>query len=353
MVEKIRVAVVDDSLFIRTILSDMLSEDHDIEVVGTAKDGIEALRLIENKEVDVVTMDIVMPNLDGIEALKKIMGMKEPPAVVMLSAADRASADTVMKSLDIGAFDFILKPVSTSSTEILGLKWEITTKIKAAFKSEWKRAPEECIADMKMPSTDSKSSVGSDRVIAIGSSTGGPVALRYILTCMPPHLPSPIVIAQHMPKTFTESFAERLAKKTKIKVSEAMDGDVLRDGHAYIAPGDRHMRIFLNARRKLEIAFEEGDRIHGGRPSVDLLLTSAAEAAGKKAIGVILTGMGSDGAKGIKKSKESGGYTIAQDEETSLVWSMPHSAIRLGVVDKVLPLQDIPNAVLNRVGMRT
>ena len=352
MVEKIKVAVVDDSLFIRTILSDMLSADSEIEVVGTAKDGLEAVRLVEEKEVDVVTMDIVMPRSDGIHALGKIMAMEDPPSVVMLSAADRASADTVMKSLEMGAFDFILKPASTSSTDILRLKWEILSKIKAAFKTGWKRTPEECIADLKAVPADTKGIPSSDRVIAIGSSTGGPVALRYILTCMPQHLPAPIVIAQHMPKAFTESFAERLGKKTRIDIKEATDGEVLKDAHAYIAPGDCHMRIFSNDKRKLEVALDEGERIGGGRPSADILLTSAAEAAGKKAIGIILTGMGTDGAKGIKKIKEAGGFTIAQDENTSLVWSMPHAAIKLGVVDRVLPLQDIPAALLSRVGVR-
>jgi two-component system, chemotaxis family, protein-glutamate methylesterase/glutaminase len=352
VVERIKVAIVDDSLFIRTILSDMLSTDSEIEVVGTAKDGFEAIRLIETKEIDVVTMDIVMPKMDGIQALEKIMKMKEPPSVMMLSAADRASADNVMRSLEIGAFDFILKPASTSSTDILRLKWEILAKIKAAFKAEWKRAPEECIADLKAPASEPKNAPSSERVIAIGSSTGGPVALRYILSCMPATLPAPIVIAQHMPKAFTESFAERLDKKTRITIKEAEEGDILKDAHAYIAPGDRHMRIFSNERRKLEVAFEEGGRIKGGRPSVDLLLTSTAEAAGNKAIGIILTGMGSDGARGIKKIKEVGGFTIAQDEETSLVWSMPHSAIKLGAVDKVLSLQNIPAALLTRMGVR-
>ena len=354
MVEKIKVAIVDDSLFIRTILSDMLASDPEIEVVGTAKDGNEAVSLVEKKKVDVVTMDIVMPRMNGIEALEKIMGMKKPPSVLMLSAADRASADNVMKSLDIGAFDFILKPVSTSSTDILRLKWEILSKIKAAFKSEWKRAPQECIEDLKAPALkqEAKGATSYGRVIAIGSSTGGPVALRYILACMPGTMPAPIVIAQHMPKAFTESFAERLDKKTDIKIKEAKDGDVLKDAVAYIGPGDRHMRIFCNDKRKLEVAFEEGGRIQGGRPSADLLLTSAAEAAGNMAVGIILTGMGSDGAKGIKKIKEVGGFTIAQDEGTSLVWSMPHSAIKLGVVDKVLPLKDIPHAILSKLGVR-
>ena len=352
VVEKIKVAVVDDSLFIRTILTDMLNADPEIEVVGVAKDGIEAIKLVGDKEVDVVTMDIVMPRADGLHALERIMRMKEPPSVVMLSAADRASADTVMKSLEIGAFDFILKPASTSSTDILRLKWEITSKIKAAFKSEFKRAPEECVADLHAEPKEAKAAPSSDRVIAIGSSTGGPVALRYILTCMPARLPAPIVIAQHMPKAFTESFAERIGKKTRIKIKEAREGDVLKDAHAYIAPGDRHMRIFSNEKRKLEVAFDEGGRIGGGRPSADILLSSAAEAAGNKAIGVILTGMGADGARGIKKIKEAGGFTIAQDEETSLVWSMPHSAIKLGVVDRVLPIQDIPAALLSRLGVR-
>lgn len=352
VVEKVKVAIVDDSLFIRTILAEMLSKDPEIEIVGTAKDGIEAIDLVSKNKVDVVTMDIFMPRADGIQALEKIMQLQSGPAVVMLSAADRASADIVMKSLELGAFDFILKPVSTSSTDILRLKWEILSKIKAAHKAEGKRAPDECVEIIKIKKVPERRRTPTyGRVIAIASSTGGPVALRHILTCMPAHLPAPIVIAQHMPKAFTESFAERLSKKCRIKVKEAREGEVLKEGFAYIAPGDRHMKIITNANGKLEVTLQEGERIRGGRPSADMLLSSAAEAAGKNAIGVILTGMGGDGAKGIKKIKESGGFTIAQDEGTSLVWSMPRAAIRLGVVDKILPIQDIPRAILQNIGV--
>lgn len=353
MVDKIKVAVVDDSLFIRTILSDMLSTDPELEIVGTAKDGIEAVELVGRKKIDVVTMDVVMPRSDGLQALEKIMKLQDNPAVLMLSAADRSSADTVMKSLELGAFDFVMKPASSSSTNILRLKWEIISKIKAAHRAGGRRALEAEEVILKIPAmkdltkTTAKS---SGRIIAIGSSTGGPVALRYILQSMPAHLPAPIVIAQHMPKAFTESFSERLGKKCKIKVMESKEGEALRDGCAYIAPGDCHMRV-LYENGKLKTTIEEGDRIRGGRPSVDILLSSVAEASGEQAIGVILTGMGGDGARGIRSIKECGGHTIAQDESTSLVWSMPRSAIRLGVVDQVLPLDQIPRALLNDIGV--
>lgn len=354
MVDKIKVAVVDDSLFIRTILSDMLSTDPEIEIVGTAKDGIEAVELVGRKKIDVVTMDVVMPRSDGLQALEKIMKLKDNnPAVLMLSAADRSSADTVMKSLEFGAFDFVMKPASTSSTNILRLKWEIISKIKAAHRAGGRRALEAEEGILKMPAMKDLSkptTKSSGRIIAIGSSTGGPVALRYILQSMPAHLPAPIVIAQHMPKAFTESFSERLGKKCKIKVMESKEGEALRDGYAYIAPGDSHMRVTYE-NGILKATMEEGDRIRGGRPSVDILLSSVAEASGKNAIGVILTGMGGDGARGIKSIKECGGHTIAQDESTSLVWSMPRAAIRLGVVDQVLPLEQIPRALLSDIGV--
>ena len=350
MVDKIKVAVVDDSLFVRTILSDMLSSDPEIEVVGTAKDGIEAVELVERLKPNVVTMDLVMPRANGLQALEQITERMSETSVIMLSAADRASADSIMKSLDLGAFDFVLKPASTSSTDILRLKWEIITKIKTAFKSGGKRIEEEeATLSISSKVTEKTCAVKTGPVIAVGASTGGPVALRHILMTMPPKLPAPIVIAQHMPKAFTESFSERLAKKCKIKVVEAKEGDVLMDCTAYIAPGEHHMEI-VEERGKLIVELQEGARLRGGRPSVDLLLSSVAEAVGKKAVGVILTGMGSDGARGIKKIKEAGGMTIAQDEQTSLVWSMPRAAIRLGVVDLVLPLHDIPRAILSGVG---
>lgn len=352
MVDRIKVAVVDDSLFIRTILSEMLSTDPELEIVGTAKDGLDAIELAKSKKIDVMTMDVVMPRADGLQALEKIMEMKANPAILMLSAADRSSADTVMKSLELGAFDFVMKPNSSSSTNILRLKWEIIAKIKAAHKAGGKRAKEAEEEPLKIPvlKDPSRQMKSSGRLIAIGSSTGGPVALRHILMSMPAHLPAPIVIAQHMPKAFTESFSERLSKKCRIKVLESKEGDVLKDGHAYIAPGDKHMRIVCENGRLLT-ALEEGDRIRGGRPSADLLLSSAADAAGNNSIGVILTGMGGDGARGIKRIKECGGCTIAQDESTSLVWSMPSAAIRLGVVDQVLPLEDIPRALLIEIGV--
>jgi two-component system chemotaxis response regulator CheB len=348
--DKIRVVVVDDSLFVRTILSDMLSSDPEIEVVGAAKDGLDAIELVRREKPNVVTMDLVMPRMDGLQALEKIAKTEPNTSVIMLSAADRASADAIMKSLDLGAFDFVMKPASTSSTDILRLKWEIITKIKLAFKSGGKRIVEkEEILSLPQRRAETKVPAKIGPVVAIGASTGGPVALRYILGSMPPKFPAPIVIAQHMPKAFTESFSERLSKMCRISVVEAKEGMVLSPCHAYIAPGEKHMEV-VESNGKLEVRLSEGERLRGGRPSVDLLLSSVADAVGKNAIGVILTGMGSDGARGIKRIKEVGGKTIAQDEETSLVWSMPHAAIRLGVVDEVLPLKEIPRAILKGVG---
>ncbi|MDH4122975.1 MAG: chemotaxis response regulator protein-glutamate methylesterase [Thermoplasmata archaeon] len=349
MVEKIKVAVVDDSLFVRTILSDMLSSDPEIEIVGTAKDGIDAIELVKKTEPNVVTMDLVMPRADGLQALEGISKLQKNTSVIMLSAADRASADSVMKSLDLGAFDFVMKPASTSSTDIMRVKWEIITKIKAAFKTGGKRIVEkEHLLSLAPGKEDRKCAVRAGPVIAIGASTGGPVALRYILGSMPALLPAPIVIAQHMPKAFTESFAERLSKKCAIKVIEAKEGEVLTACHAYIAPGEMHMEV-IEEGGKLVVELSPGERLHGGRPSADLLLSSVADSVGKNTVGVILTGMGSDGSKGIQRIKQAGGLTIAQDEQSSLVWSMPRAAIRLGAVDHVMPLQDIPRAIINGI----
>jgi len=343
---KIRVMVVDDSLFVRTILSDMLSDDPEIEIVGIAKDGVEAVELAERIRPDIVTMDLEMPRADGIEALKMIKERDSDISVLMLSASDKASAEAILKSLEIGAFDFILKPSSTSSTDLLRMKWEIITKIKAAVLASGK----EFLDKIETPILEKKEEKRrvprqAAPVITIGASTGGPIALRYILSKMPRELKSPLIIAQHMPKAFTETFADRLDKYCKIRVVEAVDKDGLVNGWAYIAPGDSHIEI-AGSGRDLSLRLTLGERISGGRPSVDMLFRSGALALGPKIIGVLLTGMGNDGSRGMKHIKESGGYTIAQDEESSLIWGMPHAAVRLGVVDQILPLREIPRALL-------
>ncbi|HDP96413.1 MAG TPA: chemotaxis response regulator protein-glutamate methylesterase [Euryarchaeota archaeon] len=354
MENKIRVLVVDDSLFVRTILSDMLSLDPEIEIIGTAKDGDEAVSKVKKLRPDVVTMDLIMPKADGIQALNGIRDLDESIRVLMLSASDRASADHIIKSLELGAFDFILKPSSTSSTDILRMKWDIITKIKAAYHSTGKGTVEESphvISTFLGGRKRGRRAKGvPDHLVAIGSSTGGPVALRYILSSLPQEVNVPIVIAQHMPKGFTESFAERLNSKCDIEVTEAKEGEMLERGHAYIAPGNKHMEVAAS-RSGLEVNLKEGERMRGGRPSADILLSSVADAVCENSIGIILTGMGNDGAKGMKKIKDSGGQTIAQNQESSLIWGMPHAAIRLGVVDQVLPLADIPRALISLRGV--
>lgn len=354
MEHKIRVLVVDDSLFVRTILSDMLSFDPEIEIIGTAKDGDEAVSKAKKLSPDVVTMDLVMPKADGIQALKGIRDLDESIRVLMLSASDRASADQIMKSLELGAFDFILKPSSTSSTGILRMKWDIITKIKAAYHSIGKEMVEESPHIVPTYPGGRKRRRRArgipDHLVAIGSSTGGPVALRYILSSLPPEINVPIVIAQHMPKGFTESFAERLNSSCEIDVSEAEEGELLERGHAYIGPGNKHMNITVTE-KGLEVNLKEGERMRGGRPSADILLSSVADAVGENSIGIILTGMGNDGARGMKQIKGSGGQTIAQNQESSLIWGMPHAAIRMGAVDQVLPLADIPRALISLRGV--
>lgn len=350
--DRIKVLIVDDSLFIRMILSDMLSSDPEIEIVGSAKDGVEAVDLTKRLDPDIVTMDLVMPRSNGIQALKSIKELDKDIGVLMLSAADRASAEDVIKSLEIGAFDFILKPSSTNSTEILRMKWDIITRIKAAFHSKSKEIIEIEVpeAGPKKKKEPVKEKGKINRIIAIGSSTGGPNALRFLFSNIPWNINAPIVIAQHMPKEFTESFAERLNDVSEMNVVEAKEDDVLKEGYAYISPGNKHIEVMRKGSRFI-VQLTEGKRIRGGRPSADMLMQSIAEASGEKSVGVILTGMGSDGARGMKQIKNSGGATIAQNEKTSLIWGMPHAAIRLGVVDQVLPLRKIPRALLSIEGV--
>ena len=322
----------------RNVISDIINSDPQLQVIGTARDGEEALSKLDVLEPDVITLDIEMPRMDGLSVLKQIMKRKPKP-VIMLSALTREGAIYTLKALDYGAVDYITKPSGNISLDLHTIKDEIISKIKMAASAN--------LPKLKIKPISIESCELGDNVVAIGASTGGPQALTYVLTSLPQNIP-PILIVQHMPEGFTKSFAERLDKLCKFKVKEAEEGDYISKDLVLIAPGGFHMTVSKTGRIRLD----RTPPIHGVRPAVDPMMASVARFYKSRAVGVILTGMGRDGAYGMKKIKEYGGVTIAQDEETSVVFGMSKAAIEEGCVDVVLPLHKIPIEIMWRCRKR-
>lgn len=339
MTREIRVLVVDDSLVMRRLLTDLLEKEAGITVIGTAKNGIEAVSKAAELQPSVITMDIEMPMMDGLTALQHIMA-ENPMPVVMLSAMNKRQADIVIKALEMGAIDFIPKTSGTISLDIEKAGESIVARIREAAEIEVKcikpKVPEKIVeSDFKMPPI-------RDRVVAIGASTGGPKALLEVISSLPRDLPAAVLIVQHMPEGFTQSLAERLNWQSSLEVKEAQDRDRVRPGLVFIAPGNRHMVIDGK-----HIRLTDGARVNHVRPSVDVLMESVAVHYGPNALGVLMTGMGQDGAAGIKAIKRRGGRTIAQDESSCAVFGMPKAAIELRSVDKVEPLDKIAQKIIS------
>ena len=331
----IRVLVVDDSLVMRKILTDLFQEDHGIVVVGTARNGKEALLKIRELSPDVVTMDIEMPEMDGITALKQIM-RDMPCPVIMISSADKKQADITMKALELGAIDFIPKTSGSLSLDIEKVAKTIIETIKVASKVKVKaNAPVRSIVDHHVKG------VKGDRLVLIGSSTGGPKALPEVLSRLPGDIPAAILVVQHMPEGFTRSFAERLNWSSSLDVKEAEEGDELKRGHVLIAPGNHHMEVVGN-----HVHLNEDPKIHFVRPAVDVMMKTAAPIYGKRIVGVVLTGMGYDGAEGMRMIKDFGGRTIVQDEASCVVYGMPKAVVDSNAADMVVPLEDIADHIM-------
>jgi two-component system, chemotaxis family, protein-glutamate methylesterase/glutaminase len=331
---KIRLLIVDDSLFMQKILTDIFNQDEYVEVVGTARDGEEAIAKIATLNPDVVTMDIQMPKMDGLAAVQKIMQTRPVPLVVV-SALTQDNAELTLKALDFGAVDYVTKPSGQISLNMDDLSGDLLSKVKAAA---YANIIESNIKEKEnlQPQTSS-----NGKIIAIAASTGGPAAVSQVLEALPGDSPA-ILVVQHMPRGMTPLFARRLNDKCSFPVKEARDGDQIQDGLALIAPGGFHMIITKDKKVKLTL-----DRpVNYVRPSADLTMMSLAEVNGSKNVGVVLTGMGSDGAMGISAIKKSGGFTIAQDEQSSVVFGMPNVAIQTGCVDVVAALEQIPHEIL-------
>ncbi|MFO0752708.1 MAG: chemotaxis response regulator protein-glutamate methylesterase [Thermodesulfovibrionales bacterium] len=353
----VKVLIVDDSAFMRNALSSMLSSDPEIQIVGTARDGLEAIEKIAQLRPDIVTMDVEMPRMDGIAALKQIME-RSPVPVIMVSSITTEGAKVTLDALDLGAVDFIPKNLSELSVNIVKIREILIDKIKhlgrkglpgRRFRPAERATSSSNIAEPSRPlpvRTTGERRIG---IVAIGTSTGGPKALQEIIPRLPKGFPVPIVIAQHMPPNFTGPFAERLNQLSEITVKEATDGEALRPGLALVAPGGGHMRVARGRGIETVVSISTNKEEYIYRPSVDALMASVAELFPGRALGVILTGMGNDGLKGLTSLKGTGGRIFAQNEETCVVFGMPKAVVDAGIADKVLSLEEIAGEILNSV----
>jgi two-component system chemotaxis response regulator CheB len=341
MGKPVRVLIVDDSALIRQLLTTLLSADPEIEVVGTADDPYAARDRIKALNPDVITLDVEMPHMDGITFLRKIMALRPMP-VIMISTLTQAGADITLEALEIGAVDFIAKPSTDAAHALSALAGELQAKVKAAARTRIATRAAMAPAAVR---TVARSVRSNGKIVAIGASTGGVEALKAVLMNMPSDCP-PIVITQHMPPRFTAAFAQRLNRECPMTVSEAVDGDIIEQGHVYIAPGSHHMELAKSG-TGYRCVLNDGPVVTGHRPSVDVLFRSVARVVGRSAIGVILTGMGKDGADGLLELRKAGGQTIGQDEASSLIYGMPHVAFERGAVMRQCSLSQVADAILD------
>jgi two-component system chemotaxis response regulator CheB len=343
----VRVLVVDDSALMRKLIPQILEKDASIEVVGTAMDGNFALRKIEDLRPQVVTLDLEMPGLNGIDTLKAIMRKHRLP-VIVVSSHTTSGASVTLKALALGAFDFVAKPQDLSA-HMPDIAAELIAKIKAAAQSKGSGIQPVVDSVHKGEKSASNSTEPATRVVAIGISTGGPNALQYLLSQLPGDFPGTILIVQHMPLGFTEMFARRLDELCAIRVKEAVSGDLLIAGRALICPGDRHMKVKKLPLGEVAVLSDEA-RVNGHRPSVDVLFRSLAEEFGSRGIAVLMTGMGEDGAAGMGAVRSAGGMTIAQSEDSCVVFGMPKAAIERGFATRVVALDALANTLQAQCG---
>jgi two-component system chemotaxis response regulator CheB len=353
----IKVLIVDDSALVRKLLSEMLGRDRDIQVVGTAADPYAAREKIKQLNPQVITLDVEMPRMDGITFLENLMRLRPMP-VVMVSSLTQRGADVTMRALELGAVDVIAKPKVDVAGSLADYADELIAKVKMAASARVNtRAIAPRVSSMQIDPRHTADAVlpagvgqrvlrTTDRIIAIGASTGGTEAIREVLAALPADAPA-IVISQHIPAAFSKPFADRMNQCSAMAVCEAQDGQYILPGHVYIAPGDQHLLIERDGAR-YRCRLSDGPQVNRHRPSVDVMFRSVAQNVGPNATGVILTGMGDDGARGLKEMMEAGAHTIAQDEASSVVWGMPGTAVRLGAAHQVLPLHRLPEELLLR-----
>ncbi len=355
--QKIKVLIIDDSAFMRRLISDMLKSNVGIEVVDTARNGLEGLEKAKALKPDVITLDVEMPVMDGLQTLAELMKLKPVPKVIMISSLTHEGNEATIKALELGAIDFVTKPTaSIFNLNAEHIKDQLIAIIDTIGKSSVTYNPQINIAEKSPIITKIKPTIASwekdlKYIVAIGTSTGGPRALQEVLTKLPQNIPAAILVVQHMPPGFTKSLATRLDSLSDICVKEAEEGDVLKPGCAYIAPGDFHMVINPYRSDKYKISINRESPVTGHRPSVNVMMKSVAESGHKNIIAVMMTGMGNDGSEGILKIKNAGGKTIAQDEGTCVVYGMPKAAVKIGAIDTIVPLHNIPKEILKNMGV--
>ena len=346
MPEKIKVLIVDDSAYMRVVLKDMLESDPGITVVGSAKDGVEAIEKVKTLAPDVVLLDIQMPKMDGIATLQRIM--KESPArTVMLSAMDKVDDQLPLRALEMGAVDFISKPSGPVSIDIVHFTGKIVeiVEVAAEAKVEVLKRTREPLQTKKVL-TIKKDGFKGHKVVVIGASTGGPRALEIVFAALPRDMPASFLVVQHLPPEFSASFAKRLDAAKGPRVVVACEGDRVEKGVAYLAPGNRHLKLGWKGAASLVIKLDDGEPVNFVRPSADVLFRSAAESIRENLMAIILTGMGVDGTAGAMVVKASGGRVVVQDENSSVAYSMPKSAIDAGLVDQILPLEKMAEEIV-------
>ncbi|NTV51547.1 MAG: chemotaxis response regulator protein-glutamate methylesterase [Candidatus Firestonebacteria bacterium] len=344
---KIRVLVVDDSAFMRKAIRNILNSSKDMEVVATARDGLDAIKKVTDYQPDVITLDIEMPRLEGLQTLGYIMS-ECPTPVVMLSAYTESGGVTTMKALEYGAVDFVCKPSGPISLDLDKVEQELIAKVRTASQVDVRRLSFVDIERLVKGPTLPLAAPSERQAVVIATSTGGPRALYEIIPRLPADLPAPVLVVQHMSQGFTKSLADRMDVACALNVKEAEEGEEVKVGRVYIAPGNYHMAVFREGNREFIRLNQEPPR-HSVRPSADVTLETAAKVYGANCLGVVLTGMGHDGAAGAKAVKLAGGQVVVQDEPTSVVFGMPKSAIDAGAADVILPLPDIAEEIVRRV----
>jgi two-component system chemotaxis response regulator CheB len=343
---KTRVVVVDDSALVRSLLAEIINRQPDMQCVGVAADPYQARETIRSLNPDVITLDVEMPRMDGIDFLAKLMRLRPMP-VVMVSTLTERGAEVTLRALELGAVDFVAKPKIGVADGLARLADQITEKVRIAARAQMRRPDPAAAQAAPPPPPTAIGRLSTEKIVFIGASTGGTEATREVLTQLPPDFPA-VMITQHMPAGFTKSYAARLDSLCRIRVAEARDGERVLPGHAYLAPGGTQMSVEKSGANYV-VRVQDGEPVNRHKPSVEVLFKSAARVVGPNALGVMLTGMGADGARAMKEMRDAGSWNVAQDEASCVVFGMPREAIAAGAANEVLPLTQIAPALIERL----